>query len=425
MRVLVPLVCAATLLTGAACGQPTLPSSGSSVTQGPSAPPRSAASTALSTAVPTGPATTGRPRTPSRPPSAPATSATPTQSACERFTATLSLEEQVGQLFMVGVSSSGLPDRDARVIAEGRVGSVILLGNSRSGKAATGRLTERVRAAADEPGRVQTMLTVDQEGGQVQRLRGPGFDRMPSARRQAGMSEDELATEAASWGRQLEEAGVDANLAPVADVVPRDLESVNQPIGALDRGYGPEVDVVAGHVTAFVRGMDEAGIATAVKHFPGLGRVRGNTDYVTRVVDRSTERGDRDLEGFRAGVRSGVDMVMVSSAFYSKIDADHRAAFSRVVIEEMLREDLEFEGVVISDDLAARALSDVPADQRARRFLQAGGDLTIVGNPRLALGMIATVVSEARSDADFARDVRAKATRVVTMKAARGLADCG
>jgi beta-N-acetylhexosaminidase len=266
---------------------------------------------------------------------------------------------------------------------------------------------------------------VDQEGGQVQRLRGPGFDRMPSARRQAGMSESELAREARSWGRQLEEAGVDANLAPVADVVPRDLESVNQPIGELDRGYGPDVDVVAGRVTAFVRGMDEAGIATAVKHFPGLGRVRGNTDYATRVVDRSTERGDPDLGGFRAGVQSGVDMVMVSSAYYSQIDADHRAAFSRVVIEEMLRGDLAFEGVVISDDLAARALSDVPVGQRARRFLKAGGDLAIVGNPRLALSMITTVRSEARSDAAFASEVRAKATRVIALKARRGLADCG
>ncbi len=326
---------------------------------------------------------------------------------------------------MVGISSGGLSDRNAEVIADGRVGSVILLGNSRAGATAAQRVADEVRSAADEPQRVQTMLTVDQEGGQVQRLRGPGFDRMPSARRQARMTESELVTEASAWGRQLRRAGMDANLAPVADVVPRDLESVNQPIGVLDRGYGPEVDVVAGRVTAFVEGMDDAGIATAVKHFPGLGRVRGNTDYATRVVDRSTERGDRDLEGFRAGVRAGVDMVMVSSAFYSEIDPDHRAAFSRVVMEEMLRGDLGFDGVVISDDLAAQALSDVPAGQRASRFLQAGGDLAIVGNPRLASSMVATVTSRARSDADFAREVLTKATRVVTMKAGRGLADCG
>ena len=88
--------------------------------------------------------------------------------------------------------------------------------------------------------------------------------------------------------------------------------------------------------------MDRAGVATAVKHFPGLGRVRGNTDYASRVVDTKTTRDDAALAGFRAAVDAGADMVMVSSASYRKIDAEHRAAFSTVIMDEMLREDLGF-----------------------------------------------------------------------------------
>jgi beta-N-acetylhexosaminidase len=137
-------------------------------------------------------------------------------------------------------------------------------------------------------------------------------------------------------------------------------------------------------VTAFTEGMNQAGVATAVKHFPGLGRVRGNTDYMTRVVDPTTTRHDAALTGFTAAVNANVDMVMVSSAFYRKIDDEHRAAFSTMIINDMLRKDLGFTGVVISDDLAAVAMRIVPPDERALRFLRAGGDLMIVGDASLA-----------------------------------------
>ena len=173
------------------------------------------------------------------------------------------------------------------------------------------------------------MVAADQEGGQVQRLRGQGFDRIPSAQRQAQTSPAELKSDAARWGRQLRRAGIDANLAPVADVVPKDREGVNEPIGVLRRGYGSNPAAVAAHVPAFVEGMDAAGVATSVKHFPGLGRVRGNTDLTRRGGRRAPPPGDDpDLKPFAAGVDAGTDMVMMSSAYYSEIDPSRRAAFS-------------------------------------------------------------------------------------------------
>jgi beta-N-acetylhexosaminidase len=333
-------------------------------------------------------------------------------------------KEQVGQLFMMGVNSGGLSKGDVDVLAAGKVGSILFLGNSTAGSSAIHRLTDRVRSKAKSPKGVRVMLTVDQEGGLVQRLRGPGFDRIPSARRQALLSDGALARSAKVWGRQLKKAGIDANLAPVADVVPTAWESINQPIGVLHRGYGPDRAVVAAKASAFIAGMNRAGIATSVKHFPGLGRVRGNTDFEAHVVDHSTTRHDRSLAGFRAGVKSGVDMVMVSTAYYAKIDPNHRAAFSKTVLKTMLRKDLGFVGVVISDDLAARAVRDLSPGQRAVQFLNAGGDLIIVGDPRLAPAMIKAVIAKAKADPKFAAAITAKATRVLTMKARRGLADC-
>lgn len=343
---------------------------------------------------------------------------------CAHVVARMSLTEQVGQLLMVGVSSSGISTSEKRIVEETRAGSVILLGNSRAGVDDIRRVVSDVRGAARSPEDVKVMLAADQEGGLVQRLKGPGFDTIPSAVRQAERSDAELRRNAYKWGGQLRDAGIDANLAPVADVVPMAMVWMNRPIGQLRRGYGRSPKLVASKVTAFTEGMDRAGVATAVKHFPGLGRVRGNTDYVSRVVDTRTTRDDAALAGFRAAVEADVDMVMVSSATYRKIDAEHRAAFSTMIIEEMLRKDLQFSGVVISDDLAAAAMRTLPADVRGRRFIRAGGDLIIVGDATLAATMADAIKDEASDDPDLARRVTESAARVVAMKARRDLAHC-
>jgi beta-N-acetylhexosaminidase len=354
---------------------------------------------------------------------------TPTESFtvnhdCARVVGKMSLSERVGQLLMISVSSNGIGSSEAATIAGTRAGSVILLGNSTAGAHAVRSLVTRVRAASRSPEGVKLMLAADQEGGFVQRLKGPGFTAIPSASLQARQSNARLRRNAYEWGRQLKAAGINANLAPVADVVPIFMVSINQPIGRLRRGYGPFPKTVAAKVTAFTQGMDRAGVATAVKHFPGLGRVRGNTDFMSRVVDTTTTRHDAALAGFTAGIAAHADMVMVSSAFYSKIDDEHRAAFSTVIIGDMLREDLGFTGVVISDDLAAVAMRILPPDERARRFIRAGGDLMIIGDARLAATMADAIKDEASDDPAFAKRVTESAARVVAMKERRGLARC-
>lgn len=344
--------------------------------------------------------------------------------SCSDLAAAMSRREQVGQLFMVGIGSGGMTAGQARTLSRVHAGSVLLLGTSTAGRGPVRRLSEKVHALPGRPEGVGIMLAVDQEGGTVQRLRGRGFDRIPSAREQAKMSRSRLTAKAARWARQLRAAGVDADLAPVADVVPRRLERVNQPIGVLRRGYGPDPDVVAAKVTAFVTGMQRGGVATAVKHYPGLGRVRGNTDLVREVVDRSTTRHHRSLRAFDAAAAAGTDMVMVSSASYAKIDPRRRAALSPVVVQSMLRGDLGFGGVVISDDLTAPGFRDHTPGQRAVLFLRAGGDLVIVGDTSEAATMASAVRARAARDAEFAAQLPVKVARVLTMKARRGLAGC-
>ena len=424
MRVRTPVVLTGCLVVAAACGA--VP---------PGAPPsQDTSSPAVSASVaPVSPSAVSTPS--SAPPTLrPAPAATPSPTypptpspkpvRCADLADSLSLRDQVGQLMMVAVSSGGVDSGAARAIDESRAGSVILLGNTTAGAARVARVVERARDVARTPKRIATMVAADQEGGQVQRLQGQGFDRIPSAQQQAQESPAELKSDAARWGRQLRRVGIDANLAPVADVVPKDRERANQPIGVLRRGYGSNPAAVARHVTAFTEGMDSAGVATSVKHFPGLGRVRGNTDLTAEVVDATTTRRDPDLKPFAAGVAAETDMVMMSSAYYAEIDASRRAAFSPTVIKGMVRGDLGFGGVVISDDLAAAAMRDLSPGQRMLRFLRAGGDLAIVGDASMAVRMADAVVDEARDDPKLASIVRASTVRVLQLKDRRGLARC-
>ena len=391
------------------------------------APAPSASAASSAGRPPAGPTASG---SPSAPPSATATpSATPSASAdpagrCAALVQRLTPEERAGQLLMVAVTSTGVTAEQAAAVGRTHAGSVILLGNSTAGLRAVQGVVADVRAAAVRPQRVDVLLAADQEGGLVQRLAGDGFSDIPSAQQQAGLSASELAEAAERWGGELDRAGIDADLAPVADVVPRGLARVNEPVAGLRRGYGSSPAVVAEMVGAFTTGMGRAGIATAVKHFPGIGEVRGNTDTATRVVDTTTTRRDPAMAGFRAAVDAGADMVMVSSVVYRRIDPRRQAVFSSTVVDGMVRGDLGFDGVVISDDLAAAAVRDVPPGRRAVGFVNAGGDLAIVGDPAEAATMAEALVDRAADDPGFAARVDQSAARVLALKDRRGLADC-
>lgn len=340
------------------------------------------------------------------------------------LTDTLTPEQQVGQLFMLGVDTSGLSDAVKQAVLDGQIGSVVLLGNSTAGSLAISSLTSQVALLGDDAA-APILVAVDQEGGQVQRLKGQGFSTIPNAQEQGKMSAEELRAAATGWGLELADAGVHYNLAPVADVVPADKLSSNAPIGALRRNFGTDAHSVGSSVAAFVEGMSDAGIATSLKHFPGLGEVTANTDFDVAVDDETTAHPD-DLASFVAGLDAGASSVMISSAIYEQIDPDVQGVFSSTIITDILRGDLGFEGVVISDDLgAAKSVADISASDRATRFIEAGGDLLINADPSHMAEMTDAVVEKAQADAPFAEQIRDAANRVLLLKEDVGLVDCG
>ncbi|HEY3535011.1 MAG TPA: glycoside hydrolase family 3 N-terminal domain-containing protein [Pedococcus sp.] len=332
--------------------------------------------------------------------------------------------ERAGQLLMVGLQRGGSGSALAAQARAQHLGGVVLLGGWDTGAGAVANATATLQRGA----RVKLLVAADQEGGQVQQLRGPGFARIPSARTQATLGTAAEEKAARGWAAQLKAAGVDVNLAPVADTVPTSLGAANAPIGRYQRDFAlgsPATN--ARYAAAFVRGTRAAGVAPTLKHFPGLGRVTGNTDVTsTGTTDPTTTATDPYLAPFAAGIRAGAPLVMVSSARYPRIDPDNRAMFSKSVLTDLLRGRLGFTGVVITDDVGvAKAVAAVPVGERATRFIEAGGDIVLTASASQAPVMLAAIAAKRASSKAFAAQVDAAAVRVLDLKSDLGLAHCG
>jgi len=358
------------------------------------------------------------------PAAAAAPSAEPPRPSCvDTVLAGLDRRAVAGQLIVVGAPLGAAVGPSVDLVKRLPVGGVLLTGRSRSGVAAVAARTAALQRAVT--GRVGLLVAADQEGGQVQTLTGPGFTAIPTAVEQGRWSTAKLTDAAAGWGGELKAAGVNLDLAPVSDVLSAQLGPSNLAVGVSRRTFGTEPAAVGSGVLAFSDGLSRAGVAAAVKHFPGLGQVRANTDHTANVRDTTTDADSPWLEPFRRAITAGVPVVMVSSAVYTRIDATQPAAFSRPVVTDLLRTQLGFAGVVISDDLGrAVAVAAVPAAQRAVRFVAAGGDLVLTVDPQTAGPMIDALVAKAATDPEFAAALTASARRVLDLKHAQGLLRC-
>jgi beta-N-acetylhexosaminidase len=369
-------------------------------------------------AAPTTPATARVPQ------ADPATAAS--LSCAQQVYARLTGPQRVGQLFLAGVTADAVGSATEAALARYHFGSLLLATDTSEGAAAVSAATAHIQSLATPAmtGSARFFIAVNQEGGTVQALTGPGFPVMPSALIQGSWPVSELRQQAASWGRELRAAGVNLDLAPVMDVVPKATAGSNAPIGELDREFGYSPDVTGPHGAAFIEGMASAGVATSAKHFPGLGRATGNTDFTADVVDTVTTPDDPYLGSFRSAISAGVPFVMVALATYTKIDPSHLAVFSPVIMN-LLRSRLGFRGVIISDDLGdAAAVASMPAGERAIDFIEAGGDMITTQSLPPAEAMAQAVLARAAADAAFRSQVNAAVMRILSAKQAYGLLPC-
>ena len=404
-----PVLLAALVGAGSLAGCSLIPGS-SSAGSSPSAKPK-APEPAASTAAPSPTAA-----------ASPAPSATATATATDGALAGWSLEEKVGQLMMVGVDAQAPKQSSNEAVDTHHVGNIFIAGRTTAGSQATQKVISSFTSKVG-PGTTHAtpmLVATDQEGGEVQVLAGSGFSDIPSALDQSAQPRDQLVASARTWGKELADVGVNMNLAPVADLVDIARPASNEPIGRWGREYGHDAATVSSQAGAFAEGMQASKVIPTYKHFPGLGRVKDNTDTSAGVVDSTTTRSADTAVSviFGAAIAAGAPVIMVSSATYSLIDPSAPAVFSSTIVTDMLRREMGFSGVVITDDVSAAVqVQDVSAGDRAVRAIRAGCDLVLASaDPTVAADMVKALIATARSDPAFAARVDESATRVLNLK---------
>lgn len=352
------------------------------------------------------------------------TSAPPATTTGDCVTDTLtkfSLEQQVGQVLMIGTTVNAPGSLDDTV-KKYHLGGVFLQGRSTHTAAQLRSGIADLQKQAETP----VLIALDQEGGDVQTLKGPDFPIIPSAFTLGAGPSAKLKSTVADSAKRLDGIGVTLNLAPVADTVPTSVGKANPPIGAFNRQYGSDPAKVGAAIRTVVPASQNAGVLTMLKHFPGLGRVRANTDTSTKAVDDVATTTDPYLQPFADGIKAGSAGVMISSASYPKLDDKTIAAFSKPIITDLLRKKLKFSGLVMSDDLgAADAAEIVPPGERAVRFVEAGGDMVLTIQGSDAAPMSSALLAKAKSDKAFRTRLTDAARHVLAAKKKAGILRCG
>jgi beta-N-acetylhexosaminidase len=254
-------------------------------------------------------------------------------------------------------------------VRKGQVGGVIAFESDAPKLKADVQQLQAAASAGDNP---PLLVMVDQEGGDVKRLKDGPPDISPADLGRSG-DEGQSKDQGQKTGSFLKGLGVNVDLAPVMDVAqPNTADSIKS------RTFGSNPDTVAAVGTAFAQGLQDGGAVATAKHFPGLGRATVNTDDHAVAIAATSDQLQNDIKPFRAAVDGGVGMVMVSTATYKTLGADKPAAFSPTIVKGLLRGQLGFDGVVITDDLEGAAVSGtLPPAVAAKSALEAGDDLLL------------------------------------------------
>lgn len=277
----------------------------------------------------------------------------------------------VDAVLLPGFVGTSLPEWVAERLRGGLAG-VCLYGENVVSAEQLRALVAEVRAAKPD-----ALVAIDEEGGDVTRLHYVDGSPYPGAALLGRLDDIELtAAVGAAVAGELRGIGVDLNLAPVADV---NSDPRNPVIGV--RSFGADPDLASRHVAAFTRAHEAAGVATSVKHFPGHGDTAADSHLALPVVDASLDvLRARDLPPFRAAVEAGARTVMTSHILLPQVDAGGPATFSPRVLGDLLRGELGFDGVIVSDALdMAGASGEIGIPRAAVRALAAGCDLLCLG----------------------------------------------
>ncbi len=260
-----------------------------------------------------------------------------------------SLHEKVGRMLLVGFEGLEAPQYILDWLAEGRIGGIILFARNVESPRQLAELVRSLQEASKHP----PLISIDQEGGIVARLRD-GFSESPGAMALGAAGSEDLAERVShALGTELRALGINFNLAPVVDI---GHDSSNPVIST--RTLGANAGQVAQLAVAQVRGFQSAGVGACAKHFPGHGNTPVDSHVSLPVVSGSPDfLWAHDLVPFRAVVDAGIASVMISHVKFEEIDPDYPSTMSPKIITGMLREEIGFDGLIVTDCMEMQAIT--------------------------------------------------------------------
>lgn len=301
-------------------------------------------------------------------------------------------------------------------IRNGKMGGVLLLGNGWLSRTTAASVTAELQRAACTRGE-PLLIAVDQEGGIVRRLAWAPPTEAPDEMTSASIAQ----AQATATASALRSVGIDVDFAPVVDTP----GSAHSFLGS--RAFSRSRTWNAQMAHAFVDGLQASGIAATAKHFPGLGLASGNTDHGRIVIGSAAWKVRQGLLPFKSAIEAGVQLVMLSTAVYPSLDpSDKPAAFSPAIVNGILRKQLGFKGVTVTDSLTAPAADRIP--HTATRAMLAGSDLLIFGAESASERGYATLVADEASSPRLRARLTQAAAGIRALKAwlaEHGGATCG
>lgn len=334
------------------------------------------------------------------------------------------LEEMAGQMIVIGFEGTAASDASVAAIkaelAAGRLGGVMYLKKNVASLDAVRAMNEAFIAASPQ---LPPFITLDQEGGAVERLtEAVGFTEIPNAATIAQRNDPAAAKDIyVGMAEGVAALGFTVNFGPVADL---NTNPDNQVIAKFGRAYGKDAETVIAYDRAFIEAHHEVGLATALKHFPGHGS--STADSHEGFVDITKTWSEDELEPYRVLIGEGeVDMVMAGHLYhadYAEGEEQTPSSLSARWIDDVLRQDLDFDGVVISDDLEMGAIRDhFTLEETVVEAVKAGMDILLFSNtgyqrPKLSQEVLAILLEHGESDPAFAERIEESYQRIVALK---------
>jgi len=338
-----------------------------------------------------------------------------------------SLEEQVGQMIMVGFR--GFTTKDDPTVSylakENKIGGIIYFDYDMETKESKRNIKNpnQVKKLSEDfqnlNPKLPLLIAVDQEGGKVQRLKQKyGFPENVSAQKLGDLNDLTLTKwEAVKTGETLKHSGINVNFAPVLDV---NINPENPAIGKLQRSYSSNPDVVYKHAKTTIEGLNEKDIISCVKHFPGHGSAFNDSHL--GLTDISDTFKEIELDPYKKLIQDNkLEMVMMGHLFNKNVDKNYPASISKKY-SDLLRKDLGFNGVIITDDMQMKAITDnYSLLEQIELFLDSSADIILFGNnliyePKIAEKTYNIILNKAKHDKKIEERINKSFKRIYTLK---------